>query len=150
MAQTTQRRIILKIWREGNQIHDNLAEINAYLNTNEWRVACTQPLLSGVGEGACYILFLLEKSPPEQPERRILLKIAPDATGVARDNMPVINAYLAAGWAVTCADVLLQDPGNALCYVLYLFTKPGSPMADEPRIAVARPSTAPPQERASS
>jgi hypothetical protein len=137
MSALTQKRVILKVWYQNGIVHDNIAEINAHTNTNTWRVACSERLLSGPGKGACYILFVLELQPPIQTEQRLVVSVAPDANGVIRDNMAIVNAYVRDGWSVACSERLLDDPGNSLSYVLYLLTKPA---AAAPAAAAATPS----------
>jgi len=124
-TQLDEKRIILKIWPELGEIHDNIAEINAYVASDQWRVTCTERLLDGPGRGACFVLFVLKPvaSPDPKLERRIVLKLAPGPQGGIDDNVAVINAYLASGWTVSCSEKLLGDSANGFCYVLYLMTK---------------------------
>ena len=54
------KRVVLKIWRQGDMLTDNAHEIE-WLERNGWRVAHQEKLLEDPATGTCEILFLLER-----------------------------------------------------------------------------------------
>jgi hypothetical protein len=54
------KRVVLKIWRQGDVLTDNAHEIE-WLERNGWRVAHKEKLLEDPVAGTCEILFLLER-----------------------------------------------------------------------------------------